>query len=231
MSDKKQIEDSSTALLSATINGDIDAVKALLDTGEDANPIDELGKTPLHIAAEQGNWEIARLLLERNASPWNSDGTKSVPLHLAAENGHFEVVRLLIESDPKTRNCSNQSGHAPLQLTAIRGDTAMARLILDGRGVLTSTADRVNDTALHEAAKKGHHEICELLIEHDRGIKYSMIERMLGITTEIHMKNVCQHYADCLCCERRPCEDCGCLSAKWACFSQGSEWLQGNFVS
>ncbi|KAJ5776984.1 hypothetical protein N7520_000230, partial [Penicillium odoratum] len=158
----------------------------LLDTGEDADLIDEFDKTLLHIAAEQGNWDIARLLLERIASPLRSNETKSIPLHLAADNGHLEFARLLIENkelqQPK-RTCTATTCSNP------RGQSH-GSFILNGRGVLTSTADRLNDTALQEAAKKGHHEICELLIEHDRGIKHSMIERMLGITPETHMKNV-----------------------------------------
>ncbi|KAJ7648649.1 ankyrin repeat-containing domain protein [Mycena polygramma] len=55
-------------------------------------------ETPLHIAAQAGNVESARLLLEAGANPmaqWDRAGYQ--PLHLAAQNNHLEVVKLLLD--------------------------------------------------------------------------------------------------------------------------------------
>lgn len=70
---------------------DFEAVEAL-NTGIDANSSGSLGTTPPHIAAEQGDWDTARLLLGREASPWNKDENNAVPLHLAAEQDHLQVA-------------------------------------------------------------------------------------------------------------------------------------------
>ena len=43
-------------------------LKHLLDSGGDPNVADELGRTPLHIAAKTGDIAAATLLLERDAN-------------------------------------------------------------------------------------------------------------------------------------------------------------------
>lgn len=54
-------------LHAALYNGDLDAVRLLLDHGADANLGDNVGKTPLVRANEKGNLEAIQLLLEHGA--------------------------------------------------------------------------------------------------------------------------------------------------------------------
>ena len=48
--------------------GDIDKTRELLKAGADVNSRDNLGGTPLHSAAWNGNVELATLLLENGAA-------------------------------------------------------------------------------------------------------------------------------------------------------------------
>jgi ankyrin repeat protein len=55
--------------------------------------------TPIFIAAHDGNYDIARMLLELGADPnicsSLSDNIWHTPLSLAREKGHMEVAELL----------------------------------------------------------------------------------------------------------------------------------------
>ena len=58
----------------------------------------ELGSTPLHIAATISSPEAAKLLLAKGADVNARDNNGSTPLHLAAFTGKKEVVELLLNS-------------------------------------------------------------------------------------------------------------------------------------
>ncbi len=71
-------------------------VKLLIDRGADVNRHDGLAKeTPLHDAAQSGNAELVKLLLEAKANPAAKDFRGNTPLDLAKESNHPRVVRML----------------------------------------------------------------------------------------------------------------------------------------
>jgi ankyrin repeat protein len=84
------------ALHEAVEAGDLSAVKAGLDAGDDVNGLDGERRTPLIVAAGLGHLELVRLLLERGAEPEWRDATEETALLKAAANGHREVVSVLL---------------------------------------------------------------------------------------------------------------------------------------
>jgi ankyrin repeat protein len=68
--------------------------------------------TPLHLAANNGHVEIAKLLLEAdfNANAVTA-GSLDTPLHLAAKAGHEAIVRCLLHygADPGERNAASKT--------------------------------------------------------------------------------------------------------------------------
>lgn len=74
------------------------SVKLLLHHGVDPNTRGaKFDKTALHWAAEKGQEETVRLLLEIKSDPNLLDCFGQTPLHYAAENGFEEVVRNLLD--------------------------------------------------------------------------------------------------------------------------------------
>ena len=79
--------------------GNIEAVKQNLATGADVN--DRTGfysETPLHFAAENGQKEVAQILIDKSADVNAKAKWDRTPLHGAAKTGRSEIVKLLIET-------------------------------------------------------------------------------------------------------------------------------------
>ena len=88
-------------LIDAISRGDRVGVERALDSGAnvDGKPesLEFEGVSPLGAAAEQGELEIARLLLDRGADVNMADGWCISPLTAAAEHGNTEIVKLLVK--------------------------------------------------------------------------------------------------------------------------------------
>lgn len=86
-----------TPLRTAAEQGDIRAVKSLLDQGADIHEKSWFDLTALRKAAEMGQTDIVRLLLDRGADVNVRDDGHDTPLRVASLNGHTETVKLLLD--------------------------------------------------------------------------------------------------------------------------------------
>jgi ankyrin repeat protein len=115
----------------AALSGDVAAVAALLDADPAlASATDDRGNTALHLAAQEGQGEVVRLLLERGADPDVRNGQGIDPMTLAVYTGQDDVGRLLIEAgaDPDART---PTGPTLLGLAVALGRAETARMQLD----------------------------------------------------------------------------------------------------
>ncbi|OAD56028.1 Tonsoku-like protein [Eufriesea mexicana] len=107
----KRNEKGETQLHVACINGNVESVQKLLDSGHSTNVRDHFGWTPLHEAANHGHMQIAKLLLKYGADV-NDPGSLMcqgvTPLHDAASCGNISMVRLLIEHGANVKLKTNE---------------------------------------------------------------------------------------------------------------------------
>ncbi|XP_022954497.1 integrin-linked protein kinase 1-like [Cucurbita moschata] len=88
-------------LMYSANEGDLEAIKELIDSGVDVNFHDADNRTALHIAACQGCTEIVDLLLRRGAEIDPKDCWGSTPLADAIFYKNHEVIKLLEKSGAK----------------------------------------------------------------------------------------------------------------------------------
>jgi len=151
-------------LVDAARRADAAAVQQALELNVDVNTREKIdfagineGATPLTAAAETGEIEIARLLIERGAEVNHRDGRFQTPLFLAVSQGDLAMARFLLEhgADPRV----TAKAKSPLYEASIRGHQAMAALLLEyGAPVAPGTPD-----PFHGALEAGHLEVMRLL--------------------------------------------------------------------
>lgn len=103
----------------AVSTNNTEVVEKLLSAGVNPSCCDELGRSPLHLAACRGYTEILQMLLQKGADPNQKDSMGNTPLHLAACTNHVSVVTLLLKAGTDVHS-SDHFGRSPLQLARTR---------------------------------------------------------------------------------------------------------------
>lgn len=150
-----------TALHFAVREGDMEAVKTLLEGGADVNQVSEFGWSPLLTATQNRYYKIGEYLLQKGADPNISNGGGWNPLYIATDNrnieagdyptrrpdlDHLAFIRLLLEhgADPNIRMASstetrtvftnqwlNEDGATPFLRAAQSSDLDLMNLLLE----------------------------------------------------------------------------------------------------
>ncbi len=139
-------------------------VESLLASGADVNAKSRFAETPLHVAAEAGRPEIARLLLRHGAQPNARERYGFTPLYFAADHGRGEMVRVLLEHGAEVNAARGKIGWTPLHEAAANGHVRESRLLIESGADVDARADS-GKTPLIYAATRGHEEVVVLLVE------------------------------------------------------------------
>ncbi len=101
------------------------ATNKLLKNGEDINAQDNGGWSPLHFAAQEGDFEIAEILINSGANINLKDINGNTPLWVATMNSYHggKVIHLLLEkgADPTQPNAH---GVSPIEISPEYFDNA-----------------------------------------------------------------------------------------------------------
>lgn len=154
-----------TALHLATLEGNVDCLKILIDHKAELDAKGARERTALHLAAQYQNNEAANLLIDAGAGLNVQDIDLWTPLHFAADAGNPEIAERLILEGAGLEALTKEN-RTPLHLAAESGKLETAQLLVD-KGAALSPEDEEGDTPLHKAALVGNTTLAALLMEHN----------------------------------------------------------------
>lgn len=164
----------------AAMDGDIEAVRALLTEGADVNAPQGDGMTALHWAAEAGDVEMVGMLLYAGA---NLQGVTRLgdytPLHLASKAGKDRVVARLLEAGADPSAYTTTGEVTPLHFAAASGSVATVEALLDHGADVDVTESVRGQTPLMLAAGRNRVAVVQLLL--DQGADPSILTYVVDI--------------------------------------------------
>lgn len=170
--------DTTDDLFAAIKAKDINRVRTLLDAGVNVNAMAEniLGIkniSPLSYAVNEGDTEIAVLLIDRGADVNFKDPmSDEAVITMAAQRGNTEIVRALVAKGADTNVMDKYLDTTPMTIAAEFGHTETVKLLLDhGVPVDQLTAD--GSTALHEAARTAETALVRLLLDRHADVNHA----------------------------------------------------------
>jgi anti-anti-sigma factor len=149
-----------TALITACWWGNLEAIKSLLDKGADPNIKDNQGKTALITACWWGNLEAIKLLLDKGADPNIKDNQGNTAYVSAFTFGYMEVVKLLLEKNIDI-NAANHEGKTALIVASEKACVEIVKLLLD-KGADPNIKNNQGNTALSSTSNLG---VVKLLLD------------------------------------------------------------------
>ena len=172
--------ETSQALRAAEL-GDLRTLQRLFDDGSSLGDGDYDRRTPMHLAAAEGQAEVVSFLLERGVDPNSHDRWGGTPLADAEFGQHTEVVELLkahkaevgdaehVVSDARvteeTERHADTEAVVELLWAASENDLVGLRRCL-AEGMPLGACDYDNRTALHLAAADGRIDAVQYLLAH-----------------------------------------------------------------
>jgi ankyrin repeat protein len=170
-----------TALLEAARQPNPATLKLLLERGAKVDLADDHAITPLMQAAILGNTENVRLLLDAGADVNAMNQFHLTPLLHSLIRGNNEVSKLLIDkgADVNVRDFVDGTG---LMWAAFseRGNPEMVSLLL-AKGVDPTVKNKLGETALDIARKRGNVDVLDLLAKPNQDIR-AAVTKGLNIT-------------------------------------------------
>ena len=155
-----------TALIYAVIDGHLEMVKLLINSGVDINIINNCGDTALMLAAYNGHLEIVKVLINNGVDMNIINKYGNTTLMWAACRGTLNIVKILLNHDADV-NIINKGGHTALMYAVNDKHFKIVKVL------------------------KEHIKNEKIKIEYERKLendKYNFIENLCGLHFELYLK-------------------------------------------
>ncbi|CAF5122749.1 unnamed protein product [Rotaria magnacalcarata] len=130
-------------------------VELLCQYGDfDINESTDSGETPLLMAIERNDYDLADYLLRQGALPDRPNHDECYPIHLACFNGQANILYLLLAFNA-TIEQSNENYPHPLVITTYKRDLECSKLLIES----PKCSDRMVREILIESIENGFDEL------------------------------------------------------------------------
>ena len=153
------------------VQPDARVVQELLDSGADAARTDDVGRTPLHAAAECGAKEVAQVLIAAGAPLEAQDCDLRTPLHSAcddcgdcSEYVRLPVLRLLLTAGVSV-HVRDRLGETPMHKASCCGNVDAVKALLAAGAEVDPLDSREGVTPLYQACCSGAVGVIPVLVE------------------------------------------------------------------
>ncbi|XP_033746494.1 uncharacterized protein LOC117331737 [Pecten maximus] len=147
------------------------------------------GYTPLILAVQNGNKDMAETLLFHSADVDFPDNKGNTPLHLAVFSGQADMVELLLQNNAKV-DIQNSDGNTPVHIISQCDYDHRIKIMLKLLKVspMLYTRNKTQATPLDLAAMFNKKDIMSIMLDQDPSLKYNttaIIESAIRGHTEI----------------------------------------------
>ncbi|MBI4522092.1 MAG: ankyrin repeat domain-containing protein [Gemmatimonadetes bacterium] len=172
----------------AAMRGDAQAVRSLLKGGADVNAAQGDGMTALHWAAENGDVEMANMLIYAGA---NLEAVTRMgeytPLHVASEAGNAGIVKALLEAGADV-HASTSVGSTPLHFAAMAGSAEAVVALLDHGADVNAREFAWGQTPLMFAAARNRVEAVNALLQ--RGADAAITSKVVDFSRRANQDRI-----------------------------------------
>eukprot|EP01087_Luapelamoeba_hula_P015148 TRINITY_DN4490_c1_g2_i1.p1 TRINITY_DN4490_c1_g2~~TRINITY_DN4490_c1_g2_i1.p1 ORF type:complete len:624 (+),score=131.54 TRINITY_DN4490_c1_g2_i1:159-2030(+) len=165
-----------TALYVASLRGELEAARILLEAGADVNNGGSQGTPPLFNAAAKGHLPLVLLFVMYECKVALEDTRQGCSaIHIAADKGHTPVIEALLHSGADVGARSTNGEMTPLHHAASCGRLeAVQKLIESGADV--NAVNSPGNTPLILATNKGHQQVVQCLLANGADVRKHCIK-------------------------------------------------------
>jgi ankyrin repeat protein len=150
----------------AAMNGNKEAVRALVQRKANVNAPQIDGTTALHWAVQANDPDLADLLIRAGANVSAANHEGATPLLLAATNGNPAMIEKLLKAGANVNAALTKDGNTALMVAARTGKPDAVQVLLDHAAQVNAKETWGDTTALMWAVSERHPAVVKLLIDH-----------------------------------------------------------------
>jgi ankyrin repeat protein len=137
----------------------VNVVKIILDQGGRTSAVDAVGRTPLRMAVDMGNWETVKLLADAGADPFSVAGDGKTPAVITLGAG-LDPLRSLFSG--RGISSRDSSGNTILHYAAQTGSIELITLLLE-LGANRNSRNIASESPVDIARRWNRNEVVALL--------------------------------------------------------------------